>query len=355
MARINIIGMEDLEEIQPINPAVEVSEASILLLEAEAEQSVAENLNDASEEGIEIVGVIQSMAASAPEHAVEIATEHLLRKLNQSNKGISLENFNEHSAALNTALETNLTIAQEGILSRLGNTIKLFFTAEEKIHEEAITTLQKMKTNGCSETTIVEPGWGRSFSRIAKPVISAADAFKTLHDYNKNVTSSSFSELIKEYTLFVESITEQISRSRFIANDDAIAKIQDMNKDAAEIGFKADKIIDSADKIAKNDPSFKPMTLEEATKLSKEVQSVLSNNSLKTLEKRFQEAINNANMALWLESNTRLIGMQASDIRAARALITKVNPALIDIIDILKRRNRLCFACVNYIKASIAK
>lgn len=69
MARINIIGMEDLEEIEPINPAVEVSEASILLLEAEAEQSVAENLNDASEEGIEIVGVIQSMAASAPEHA----------------------------------------------------------------------------------------------------------------------------------------------------------------------------------------------------------------------------------------------------------------------------------------------
>lgn len=74
---------------------------------------------------------------------VEIATEHLLRKLNQSNKGISLENFNEHSAALNTALETNLTIAQEGILSRLGNTIKLFFTAEEKFTKKQLQHCKK--------------------------------------------------------------------------------------------------------------------------------------------------------------------------------------------------------------------
>ena len=282
---------------------------------------------------------------------IYLSTEHLLSRININGKYFSINDYE-----INNNIKRVIEIAQEGIFDRAINSVKLFFNSEEKIHENIIKSVTAIKEKGASKDLIKEPGYGRSFSRIGKDVITVADVIKTVEDYKRLVTSNDLVNVLKSYTHFIDTNIKELSNTKFITDSNSESDISELNSIANAAKNKADQVINKLNKEVKNDPDIHPVSINEAEKLSKEVQDILSNNNLNNALKNFNKAISNANKQILLERAKRVAG-KISDLvmqkeAEAEKVIFKVNPALTDIMEIINRKDRLCFACVNYIKDS---
>ena len=279
---------------------------------------------------------------------------------------LSLESFADKDTSLtntklvleeiqefNIRLENGLTIAQEGILSRLGNSLKLLFTSREKIQEKLMSATNDIEQRGSKTEVIKEPGWGRSFAAIGKKVLTSDDVINHVDKYRKLVTSNEFYNIIEAYIRIVTDLTEEVAKSRFIARDESIQRINEMITDMNPFITKVNEfLVNNNVKTAKNDPSFEPIDSKDAKRLSKDALEMMQNTKLRGLIERMWTVIGTANFTIWTEANTRLAGTFAGDIRATRTLIFKLNPVMDEIITAIQLINRTCFACANYIKAS---
>jgi hypothetical protein len=284
------------------------------------------------------------------------------------NKVFALESFKEQNgrlAATKVAIESMktfdgklakaLVISQEGMLSRLGNTFKLAFSSQDKIHDNILLNMANLKSRGVKDALIKQPGWGRSFAIQGKRLITGTEVVSLMKNYSAIVTSSQMKSLLNNYTDILEKITKEISKSSFIANDEATKNIYDLSKQCESFRVKVDKIISDVKKPASNDPDYVPLKEAEAQKLTDMVDHMFTDSQLETAIRRCEAAIENANSELYAGSMTRLAGEEAADIRAARVAINKTNDIISDISYILTRMNRVAFACSNYIKASTAR
>lgn len=260
-----------------------------------------------------------------------------------------LKEFNKFAIAKNN-------VAQEGMFARLGNTVKLLFNSQEKIQDKLAIAIKASQVNGTKEGRIDEPGWGRSFAIVGNKELSGADVISYMENFNKVVLSPKLAEIVDEYVSIVDKISSELSKSRFIANETAVVEIQKLSDGLNQYENKvSDFVQKNGVKSAKNDPSFKMLTKQEAAKLGKATSDLINNKSVDAMIKKVDRAISVANTQIFDEGNTRLAGMMAKDMRAARAIINKLNPIMYEFFHILDVRNRVCFAAYQYINASALK
>lgn len=261
----------------------------------------------------------------------------------------------EDMKSFSKRLDKAVVISQEGIMSRLGNTFKLAFTSQDKIHDNILINLNNLKSRGVKTTNISEPGWGRSFAIQGTRLVNGSEVVKMVKEYTSILTSSQMKSLINDYTDLIEVIEKEVSKGLFVANDEAVKNIYELGKKAESFRVKVDKIVAANKRPAKNDPDYVPLTESEAQKLADMVNHMFSDGELRTAIKRCDTAISGANLEIFGASMTRLIGPHAADIRAARTIINKTNGIISDITYIIGRMNRVAFACSNYIKSSTAR
>jgi len=371
-----------VQENEPVSPEEAVVEQQLMQSEAAATQADIEVDNTEEVIGVQqstdsmiqtVAAAVDSGAGMAPEttEVVEAAMEHMYNRMGYKPKKratVANEDFKSDSSRLNATvlaleemkdfskrLDKGLTIAQEGMLARFGNTLKLLFTSSDKIQRLLTENVQEITAKGAKEGIIKEPGWGRSFSQLGIKELSGADVLAYVGKVEKLVTSSAFIDLIESYTDICRKLEKEVSRSWFIAKDNAVQAIADINSEA-------DKVIESADKLyisdaltAKNDPSFKPLTVQEAKKLADAAKSITGDRRLNQALYKLEDAIHDVNVELYNNINLRLAQGLAADIRAAHRVLNKINPTLITVIKITSNSERLAFASARYIKSSTNK
>lgn len=258
----------------------------------------------------------------------------------------------ENLTHFNAQLTGGMSIAQEGMLARLGNSIKLIFTSEEKIIEMLKVGQKESIAHGSKTRQIKTPGWGRSFSVIAEKELSGKDVLKFLTNYEKIMTGSDFKNIVEDYIKIIGDLSKELSKSRWIANNAATKAIQDLTDDVDKFRTKADKLRLDTTKTARNDPSFEPLTPDEVKKIGDLALKMMTDAKLNSLIRALENAVDLCNTNIFVESNTRIVKWMAADIRAAQQIVWRLNPVLVEIVDVTSNRARLCFACARYIKAS---
>lgn len=195
-----VAGSEEIVEASDIQETVDV-----LADQTEASLEPAEG---ATPEEQEEVGLSEETAA-----AMEAMVDHFYKRLGIPNsKHVSLEAFankNTRKESTILALENLRTlsarisqgkhIAQEGVMARFGNTMKLIFNTENKVRGKLKEFTSELEAKGSNESLIKEPGWGRSFASEHKTELSASDVIKYLTEYNKFINHPNLIKVIKTY------------------------------------------------------------------------------------------------------------------------------------------------------------
>jgi len=325
---------------------------------------IADSVEKTVESGDGMDEVSSEIVASAMEHFYDrngFVGKHSLKSSleNYADKQSSLEATKlalEEIKDFNAKLANGLSIAQEGIFARIGNSIKLMFSSEEKIHEKLLDIINSLDNKEFKTTVIKEPGWGRSFAIIGKRELNSNDVISYLERYKSLVSSSKLFDIINEYCTIVNSLSTELSKSRFIAKDEAIDAINSLTDKVNALEPEVNKIIGDHDvKTASNDPSFIPLDIKSSKKIGKDAIDIISNDKLNRAIEQISSAISHANITIWNESNTRIMGILAKDIKAAQNLCNRLNPVMNEILIVIHERSRICYACLNYLKASIVK
>lgn len=277
------------------------------------------------------------------------ALESFSNDVTRSNANhVALENLKH----FNEQLTAGMSIAQEGLLARLGNSIKLVFTSEEKIVEMLKVGQKENAAHGSKTRPIKTPGWGRSFSVIAQRELEGKDVLKFITNYEKIMSGSDFKNIVEDYIKIISELSKELSKSRWIAKDEATRAIQDLTDEVDKFHAKAEKLGLDSTHTARNDPTFTPAEPDEVKKIGDVALKMMTDSKLNSLIRQLERAVDLANANIFIESNTRILKWMASDIRAAQQIVWRLNPVLNEIVDVMTNRARLCFACARYIKAS---
>ncbi len=371
-----------VQENDPVAPEEAVVEQQLMQTETAAAEMASEvdsasevvSVKQSTDSMIETVAAsVDSGTGMAPEttEIVEAAMEHMYTRMGYTPKKratIANEDFKSDSLRLNATmlaleemkdfskrLDNGLTIAQEGMLARFGNSIKLLFTSSDKIQRLLTENVKEIESKGAKEGMIDEPGWGRSFAQLGVKELDGAAVLAYVSRVEKLVTSSDFINLINGYTDICRKVESEVSRSWFIAKDKAVEAIRELTDDADKVVGIADKLFISEVLTAKNDPSFKALTVQEAKKLAELAKSITNDRALNQALHKLEVAIDNVNVELYNNSNMRLAKFLAADIRAAKTVINKINPTLSVVYNITSNSGRLAFASARYIKSSTNK
>lgn len=345
-------------EEETAEAADQVDEASSA---AETVDEIADVVEEAGEEGIE------------PETArvVEAVMEHFAERFGMTKKYVpAIESFQtpagrkegsklvlENLRTLSGNFDKSLAVAQEGIFDRLTNTIKLTFTAEEKVKARVEKAVSDIKEKGAAEGKVIkEPGWGRSFAIQNKKEVEPSDVVKYMSECEALFKSKTLDEFMSEYIGALEKITSNVNKSWLIAREDAIKALSDMDAEIKAITDKADKLFDAGSlKKAKADPSFKSLTEKDAEKVGKLAVDMMNDASLNQLVEKAKRAMIDCQLKLFTNQETRLIRWAAADIKSAHSILVKLNNHAMDIFRIIGERKRVAFAVAQYIEASTTK
>lgn len=351
---------QNIEEIQDmVNEADAVSEATSALASTEV---IEERLEEKVKDGVGMENHTALMVGSALEHFYERAGFSESKM-----SGFSLENFNEADRLentkvaleelkeFNTGLRKSLTIAQEGLSARFINTVKMVFNSEEDIKERIMAGMAKAKDGKVQDVKVLKtPGWGRSFAVIGKKELSYDDVASYLKRYSDLITSSELNTLMNDFAACINKVGAELTKSRFIADDAAIAEIHKIATGIEEFHNRCAALSEKHNvKTASNDPSFNSLTAEEVAKLGATTLKLMDDSKYKATMKKFTDAIDSYNTNVFLESHTRLAKAAAKDIRAADQVINHLNSSFSNIYEDIGEFHRITFAVSNYIKASV--
>lgn len=338
-----IMALEELNDdvTPPVEEPVEV--ASDEAVEADAEAGLREgaeidaDVDQVEEaEGIDAVLDTYEDTLEAPEalpeqtvDAVEVAVEHFCTRLGYAKKvvpafegfaGSPLDRQKEALAniqALRTQLHRNITIAQEGLMARLGNALQRAFTSMDSLDKKLGAVMGEIKSKGTKETGFEDAAWGRIFAASGKHQVGAADVERVLSHYTQEYRSKIISAL-KEGAELCDSMESALQKSWLVAKDTEVSKIKAMREQAAGL---ADKLGDYKHAGSrKAEVNMSALSANDAQKLGAAAQHVLQDKELRdaaaTFKKRYEHLVDR----FFKEANLRLVGDHASDVKAVRSV-----------------------------------
>lgn len=317
-----------------------------------AEHEEMQGFNDAASNVAEVSGIQDTLIAmqACPEKAAEIAIEHFMNVLGLD-KNIAMESIGNETSTFNTRITNVLVVAQEGVLDRFVSTIDKALTSEAALLGRTTSAAKNIEVKGAKEGVIKNPGWGRIFTVPGKNSLSASNVQSTVAEYQRALNSSSLVKLVDQTIKIIKDVVYETNKSVFIADDDATARIEELTSEG-------EALIKSFDKIAnlsnskKNDNSYEPISADDAQKLMASVKALLLDKVAEGKFKELRKAIMALSMGTYVTSQSRVAGILAADIRKANVFISKINPTMQALADILSAKNKVCYSAIKYVEAS---
>ena len=296
--------------------------------------------------------------------ALEVAVEHFKTRLGYSKKllpamegfkhrtsrlaqtKVTLENLKELQAGLNK----QLAISQEGLVDRFVNAVKRTFTNNDKIRSE----LAKLKSKEAIESkTFEDPAWGRVFALSGKKELSASDIVKCLKDIQK--FRATLTPFIKELTEIVRKAVNEVDKSRFVAKDEAVAELNKMVEESAKVKANYEKeFVVNFNK--EGSVEVKSATAAENKQISDLVTSLINDNDYTKAVDALNTVLDKASITLFSNSNIRLLGPMAQDIRAFTRLLHDSVREMYQTVAYTSNIDwKACYSAYKYVEASTVK
>jgi hypothetical protein len=349
-------AFEEMEQSQEVVLPVEseVSEdISALMLEHDESVSEISETETQVAEAEETQGVLEQMeAAATPEEAVCIAKEHFLNIIGYTD-AVSVESFKTTDATFVKKFEGSIELAQEGIASRVMDSLEFAITSEAKVLKETSAAVAKLGSSGSKEANIEEPGWGRYFSAGSKKEMSFEDVMQILTKYKALVTGSELKEACEEIVTTLEDSTAQYKKNIFVVSSERIDKMKE-NNDKIQSVFQKIKGIVNADGSKKVDATFTPLTAEQAKKIGSEIELILNDKGFKESYDKMKKAMLGFQKEHALKAFVRGAAVQtlSPSGRAATKTVALASPVISSINKVIGNKSKVCYAAMQYIKAS---
>ena len=202
----------------------------------------------------------QIETAETPEQAVEIAVEHLLKRIGHTGD-YSSESFNELSDETSTYIE-------EKIVGRMGNAITRMVTTETKLKAQLEKALEKLQANGSKSTTIKDPGWSKYMICDSTAEANGKSVIAVASKLEKTLLGSGTKSFLTELTRVTSDILKIRKGSGIFINTHDAKKLGEVSDGIEKVLDKAEAITGASRKNT-NYPNYEPLTYNEAVTLSK--------------------------------------------------------------------------------------
>lgn len=293
-------------------------------------------------------------AAETPEDAVQIAREHILSTLGYT-KYFSLEDFNNRT-------NDGLVIAQEGFFSRIGNAFNRLFTTSASFKTRLDKGLSGLKANGSKEGVLKDPNFSKNLIAKSDKIITSADVVKYLDKLDSVLNIRDLDKCLSSVANILNQLTSEISKSGFLTNKDAAAKIEaisaEVEKDIQAFervtaGLVIEKEVDMY-------PDYEPIKYNEASKLADRIFKTWTGEAFDTANYRnFMNAVNNFNEAYFNRSarsvGFQLTGIPPEDMRKIRVITNRISDIISNIAGAINKRYKVAHSCLRYIEQSVNK
>lgn len=375
----HFMSLEELAEDTPApSTDPELTEARIDADSAElrAEAEGLDSASDQIEETSSIADVVQAtidtveadVARDQPlteggVRQIEAVMEHFRARTGYKGELIpSMESFKsgdsmaqtkkvrENLKSLHGSLRSGVSVTQEGIFDRISNAIERAFTSNDKIIRTLPAAIKDLKSYGPKTDVIKDVAWARIF-RTRGTVVNSADAHalvKEMQAFHRDsvVLMHKFEGILKE-------AQRALSGSRFIARDEEVRKIQDLTTQAVALLAECRQ---ATNRYVKGRVDVHPLNTHDAESLSHDVIGLIEDREYVRAVENFEEAIDQANFRAWQETETRMMGHQAADIRAYVSLIeTGLRPVYWTLAEVGMTEHLITYGVYKWISASINK
>lgn len=372
------LGLEELNNDASVDASSKLTETQIDADSADlrAEAESLDNAGDQIEETSSIANVVEAtidtveadMARDEPltqsgVRQTEAVMEHFRARTGYKGELVpSMEAFKAGDAmaqtkqihqnlkSLHASLQAGVSVAQEGIFDRISNAIERAFTSNDKIVRTMPEALKDLKSFGPKHDVIKDVAWGRIF-RTRGTVVNAADAHaltKEMKDFHRDsiVLMSKFEAIIKE-------AQRALSASRFIAREEEVRKIKDLTTEALELLTECRQ---ATNRYVKGRVDVHPLNQHDAESLVHDVTGLIEDREYARAVEAFEETIHQANFRAWQETQTRVMGHHAADIRAYVSLIeTGLRPVYWTLAEVGMTEHLITYGVYKWISASVNK
>lgn len=350
--RIDADQVEMQDEVQQIEHAGDsVDEAQGM---AEAIDSMASTVEQSVEAG---EGVAQPTA-----EVIEAAMEHFYVRLGVKKKQLpAMESFEkdrlassklalEHLTVLRDKIDQRLSVAQEGIMERIGNAFKRAFTSNKKMLK-AVSQLHP--TDLGDERSLGSPAWGRVFAMTGKHPVKGADIARLLHEYNA-ASNGELAKAVDKAAQGLHKIKAELGRSTFIANDDAVAEIGRIGADVAAAFEKITHKFAAGSKGGKNDVEIISCDKGTFNKIVEEMRTITTDSDLDKAIRLYNSAASDIfQEGTDARPSLRLAGSLAADVRAAKREVTHISQLINRAIpEVLNYTSSLVHGAYKYLTVS---
>lgn len=316
---------------------------------------VEQNINDSTDfistieaesEGFETSDVLQEIEeAETPEEKLEIAIEALLKNVGLKTNKISLEDYDNK-------LNKNLQISQEGFFGRIGNSFKRAFTSRTKLSDKLQQALDKLEKNGTREGDIKDPSWSKSLITNNTRRVTSAEVVAYYNKLYTVITSKDIDDFFKEAATVIQKVATELDKGRFFADDEGTKNILSLNTEIDQITNKLDAYLNSksSNSIDKY-PDYEPISIKDAKTLVSKLEEKIAN-AYGPGEKNYMDVIAKYNDNFFNNIVLRIAGNNASDVKAARKVVTSINRSSSKIFRLVALLNKATYSVVRYIEDS---
>ena len=351
--------------------STEIESAGDQLAEAEGIQDTVDTMADQVEAKVDSgEGITEETA-----QALEVAVEHFCKRLGYSKQVVpSMEGFKdavgrleqsrialENLQELNAKLTKNISIAQEGFFARIGNAFVRLFTTTNKM----LRTLEASRNLVASEEHLIkDPAWGRIFFSTKKFSLTGEDVISLMEDIN-DLNHNRIIPLTKRITeLFSEAIA-QVNRSTYIANDDAVRKINLMINDSYALRKEVEEMVtvevveESIDVLSASTDQIHRLCDIATRSIRDNQKSYQFYELLNKVDDSYHQIEKNRKnrlLTIFTKHEKNPNGSDAADIVAYHRMLEAGAIAAVDLLRALNEAEyKIAYGAYKYIKASIQK
>ena len=306
---------------------------------------------------------------------LEVSVEHFCKRLGYSKQVVpSMEGFKdavgrleqsrialENLQELNAKLTKNISIAQEGFFARIGNAFVRLFTTTNKM----LRTLEASRNLVASEEHLIkDPAWGRIFFSTKKFSLTGEDVISLMEDIN-DLNHNRIIPLTKRITeLFSEAIA-QVNRSTYIANDDAVRKINLMINDSYALRKEVEEMVtvevveESIDVLSASTDQIHRLCDIATRSIHDNQKSYQFYELLDKVDDSYYQIEKNREsrlLTIFTKHEKNPNGSDAADIVAYHRMLEAGAIAAVDLLRALNEAEyKIAYGAYKYIKASIQK
>lgn len=377
---LSLEGAEDaIVAVDENAPEVVIDDTLVNLTEADAKVEADAIQVEQSTQAIDTLEAINTQLVEAQnsdegmsEPAAKVAAlavEHLWASLgyNGQKRFPAMESSltaDDRKAAMALAIEQNtafirvarqqLNVAQEGIVANIIDRVKYAFTSDKKI----IQRLSKVDsaTDGAEpvEGMLENPTFAKTLNPDNKTKVDGNDVIKMFKDLDNQLNNQKLISGMDKIAQILHKVASSGNRSWFIANEKAVDELRGYFDDIAKL---VAELNEDLPKQTKSEVKADFVPLEQGQRKSLVTLLRKSFNAPK-FEKSFQDMIDawwNMTDKYISNSNVRLAGYFASDMRTIESINTIATKTGEALSSILSRRTRMGHDAVNYIEKSFQK